>query len=220
MRVVVVNAKGGQADGTALAWWLHRLKPRWKPLVALISEIDAPEAVQDRVVVALRSRLRRARLYQGSETHGAREVAVLIWGRVKVLSAKSYQLTDGHGWDGAEQDRWATVVRCKYRRRRVAFISTHASTTEPESIQPALHRIVTGLRAGGYAIVLGGDLNQRYSRSSTWLKWASAHRFMSATTLVMWALTKGVTRHDVAALPLTDAISDHDTALSVTVKVR
>lgn len=219
MRLIVVNAKGGQATGIPLAAWLHGLKPRWSPLVACISEADGPKAHQDKIRTALAARIPKATYHQGSETHGAREVAVLVWGRIKVVGWKSYQLTEGSGWSGAGQDRWATVVRTRYRRRRIAFVSTHASTDDPPDIQPELRRIVNGLRAGGYRVVVGGDLNEVDHPGSSWRKWAGRFKLDPYSTRVMWALV-GNRLHvgAVEALHVTPDISDHPTALSVRVR--
>jgi hypothetical protein len=108
MRVVVVNAKGGQALGPPLASWLRRRKPLHAPFVALISECDGPNGASDRIATSLTARMPRAQLYRGTKDHGAREVAVLTYGRaLKVHEWQSVQLTQGHGWEGGKQDRWA-----------------------------------------------------------------------------------------------------------------
>jgi hypothetical protein len=116
VRVIVVNAKGGQAEGPPLARWLRRRKPLSQPLVALISECDGPKGDHGRIADALTAAMPKAQLYRGTKDHGAREVAVLVLGAsVKVHAWDSVQLTQGHGWSGGGQDRWAMVVRATFR---------------------------------------------------------------------------------------------------------
>lgn len=220
MRVVVVNAKGGQALGLALARWLRRRKPLGRPLVALISECDGPNGANDRIANALTARMRHARLYRGSKDHGAREVAVMILGRaIKVHTWESIQLTEGSGWSGGGQDRWATVVRATYRRHKIAPVALHASTTQPATIQPKLQEILDGLRADGYKPILGGDLNEWAGPKSVFRPWARRNHLAAFSTRVMWALIDPAFHAVSKALPLRSDISDHPTALSVRVRV-
>lgn len=219
-RVVVVNAKGGQAQGPPLAKRLRRLKPKVTPLVALISEADGPKGHQDRIRLALKKAMPRAEFYQGSATHGAREVAVLVYGRGKTLGFDSVKLSPGHGWAGDEQDRWAAVVRRVYRGHKLAFVSLHAPTDTPAAIQPKLTELVRDLHSRGYAVVLGGDLNRVDGPDSVWRRFAHSHGLTAHASRVMWAMadTRAKMRRS-RALPLTRNISDHPTALSVSLRV-
>jgi hypothetical protein len=221
--VVAVNAKGGQAEGGPLARWVRRVKSIFRPLVVLISEADGPNGPQqNRIAEALTARMPRAELYRGTKDHGAREVAVLVLGRrLHVHGWESTQLTQGHGWTGGGQDRWAMVVRATFKGRKVAFVSTHASTTQPDTIAPELAKIVATLRGQGYVVAgLGGDLNQADGRRSSWRKFAHRAGFTAHATRVMWVMVDHALEvASTKVLPLSAAISDHPAALRVRVRV-
>lgn len=224
VRVIVVNAKGGQAAGPPLARWLRHRKPRHAPLVALVSEIDGPaDSRANRIVDAITRETPKARIYRGDTDHGAREVAVIIYGRrLHVEGHETHRLNPGHGWNGATQDRWATVVRCLLDgRHKVAFVSTHAPTKRQGRVFPPLAQIVDQLHVDGYQVVVGGDMNVTDGRLSRVRRWATSLNLVAYASRVMWVLgTDGLELGNPRALPLRADISDHPTAVSARIRLK
>lgn len=218
MRVVVVNAKGGQALGPPLARWLKHRKPRRTPLVALVSEADGPNHASDRIVDAVSVGVPKTRIFHGTQDHGAREVAVMTrGGRYRVTAHETRQLTKGHGWNGATQDRWATIVSGVLDRKHlVAFVSVHAPTRRQSRILKPLAAILEELTADGYQVVIGGDMNRTDGPLSPVRRWAKKHGLNAYATHVMWVFTTpGLDVTHAKAMPLDAAISDHPTAISI-----